>query len=125
VLSSGAFAVHLLRDDQLDLVAHFGLQSGHEVDKFATIAHLQGSTGAPLLRDCLGLFECRVVTRMDAGDHTLFLGDVVFSEALSDGTPLWTRDLRARWPQALLDRWDERNARNIARSLALMDRIAP
>ena len=123
VLASGAFAVHLLRDDQLDLVEHLGLQSGHELDKLATIEHTEGSTGAPLLRDCLGLFECRVVNRMDAGDHTLFLGDVVFSETLSDGTPLWTRDLRARWPQALLDRWNAQNARNIAISLATMDSI--
>jgi hypothetical protein len=60
---------------------------------------------------------------MDGGDHTIFLADVVASTAVSEGTPLWTRDLRARWPQSLLDRWNEQNARNSARSLTLMDSI--
>ena len=36
-----------------------------------------GQTGAPILKDCVGFMECRVVSAVDAGDHTLFIGEVV------------------------------------------------
>lgn len=121
VVASGAFAVHLLRDDQDALVWHFGLQSGRDVDKFAGLPHDLGSTGAPLLRDCLGLFECWVVTALDAGDHTIFLGDVLRSQARGDGGPLWWRDLRGRAPEDLLQRWNARNGAQIALSRPRMD----
>ncbi len=123
VNESGAFAVHLLRDDQDEIVYHLGLQSGHDTDKLASLAHETGVTGAPLLRDCLGLFECRVVNRMDGGDHTVFLGEIVSSAARSEGAPLWWRDLRARMPAHLLDAWNARNAAHIAESLHIMDDI--
>ena len=120
---SGAFAVHLLRDDQDDLVYHFGLQSGATVDKFRDIELLEGSTGSPLLRDCLAWFECRVVAQMDAGDHTVFLGDVINSEARSEGEPLWWRDLRPRMPPELQRRWEEQTKKNVATSLKIMDTL--
>jgi flavin reductase (DIM6/NTAB) family NADH-FMN oxidoreductase RutF len=127
VAESGAFAVHLLRDDQDQLVYHLGLQSGRDLDKLAPLDHDTGVTGAPLLRDCLGLFECRVVSRMDCGDHTVFLGDVVHSASRGHGVgaPLWWRDLRARMPTDLLARWNERNAGHIAVSLQAMDQVRP
>jgi flavin reductase (DIM6/NTAB) family NADH-FMN oxidoreductase RutF len=120
VRESGAFAVHLLRGDQDAMVYHFGLQSGRDVDKLATMAHSTGASGAPLLDDCLGVFECRVAAALDATDHTIFLGDVVHSEARGEGSPLWWRDLRARMPAELLDRWNERNAESMAESLRLL-----
>lgn len=120
VRQSGAFAVHLPRDDQDAMVYHFGLQSGRDVDKFATVAHTLGSTGAPLLDDCLGVFECRVAAMMDADDHTIFLGDVLHSESRGEGNPLWWRDLRARMPADLLARWNERNGESVAASLKLL-----
>lgn len=123
VATSGAFAVHLLRDDQDELVYHLGLRSGRDIDKLATLDHAPGATGTPLLRDCLGLFECRVLNRMDGGDHTIFLGAVVHSEGHGAGNPLWWRDLRARAPEHLLAAWNARNAEHIARSLAIMDMI--
>jgi flavin reductase (DIM6/NTAB) family NADH-FMN oxidoreductase RutF len=123
VLASGAFAVHVLRADQDDLVFHLGLQSARDVDKLATVPHDLGSTGTPLLHDCLGLFECRVLNHMDGGDHTVFLGEVVHSESRSEGAPLWWRDLRARAPADLLAAYTERNAGHIAQSLEVMDQI--
>lgn len=120
-LASGAFAVHLLGDDQDDLVFRLGLHSGHTTDKLSELPHDAGRTGTPLLRDCLAVFECRVIGRMDGGDHTVFLGEVVFSERRGAGAPLWWRDLRARAPQHLLDAWNARNAGHIEDSKRRMD----
>jgi len=124
VRRAGAFAVHLLRHDQDALVYHFGLQSGREVDKLATVPHEIGATGTPLLLDCLGLFECRVLTHMDGGDMTVFLGEVVHSAVRGQGDVLWWRDLRARMSADKLALWEAKLAESIARSLQVMDRIA-
>ena len=121
---SGFFAVHLLRDDQDQLAYHFGLQSGRSVDKFAGLDCETGVTGAPLLPDCLVIFECRVVSRMDGGDHTLFLGDVVNSVFRGDGSPLWWRDLRPRMPVEQRAVWDARSAASVRAAAEMMD-ISP
>ena len=77
IYSSGVFAAHLLRRDQFDLIRQLGLQSGRDVDKLATLETVHGSTGCPILSDCIAGFECRVVNAMDTGAATFFLGDVV------------------------------------------------
>jgi flavin reductase (DIM6/NTAB) family NADH-FMN oxidoreductase RutF len=120
---AGAFAVHLLRDDQDELVYHFGLQSGRDVDKLATVPYEIGVTGTPLLLDCLGVFECRVLNQMDGGDLTVFLGEVVHTAVRRPGNVLWWRDLRARMPADKLAVWEAKLAESIARSLQTMDRI--
>ena len=74
---SGAFAMHLIDERQLDLVWRFGLQSGRDVDKFAGLAFRTGTTGSPLVAEALGWFDCRVEARMDTGDRTVYLAAVV------------------------------------------------
>jgi flavin reductase (DIM6/NTAB) family NADH-FMN oxidoreductase RutF len=123
VEEAGAFAVHLLRDDQDELIYHFGMASGHDVDKFAIVAFETGTTGAPIVPGCLAAFECRVVNAMDAGDHTIFLGDVVATHAGAPGEPLWWRDLRTRMPEPWTTVWDERSARNAEVARGTMDAI--
>jgi flavin reductase (DIM6/NTAB) family NADH-FMN oxidoreductase RutF len=125
VAASGAFAVHLLRADQDELVYHLGLQSGRDVDKLAALAWEPGITGTPLLLDCLAVWECRVRNRMDAGDHTVFLGDVVHGALRGEGAPLWWRDLRARMPPDRRAAWEAKSAADGAQALRLMDDIRP
>lgn len=84
IYSGGLFALHLLRNDQFNLIYHLGLQSGRDVDKLSTIETIDGVTGCPLLEDCIAAFECRVVNAMDTGASTFFLGDVV---NVVEGTP--------------------------------------
>jgi len=84
IYSSGVFALHLLRQDQWDLIWHLGLQSGRSVDKLESLETVNGKAGCPLLKDCIAGFECRVVNAMDTGASTFFLGDVVHT---IEGTP--------------------------------------
>ena len=44
--ASNTFILHLLDEQQLDLVWRFGLRSGRDDDKFAGLAVESGSTGA-------------------------------------------------------------------------------
>jgi len=74
---SGVFSVNVLRQGQLDLVRHFGCQSGRNTDKLAGQRWRPGEHGAPVLLDAAAYLECRVTGTMPAGDHELILGEVV------------------------------------------------
>jgi flavin reductase (DIM6/NTAB) family NADH-FMN oxidoreductase RutF len=88
---SGAFAMHLIDETQLDLVWRFGLQSGHDVDKFAGLLFRTAATGSPLLAEALGWFDCRVEARMDSGDRTVYLAAVVDGRLERTDPPLTNR----------------------------------
>ncbi|HEV2673061.1 MAG TPA: flavin reductase family protein [Aliidongia sp.] len=67
------FAVNILGHDQTDVATVF---SARGVDRFATIVHEEATTGAPILTDCLGWFDCRLHQRVIAGDHLILIGYV-------------------------------------------------
>ena len=82
---SGAFSVSVLGSDQLDLALHFGTRSGRDVDKFEGVPHLTKVTGAPVLAQALAYLDCRVVSSMETGDHTFFVGEVLDGAVLREG----------------------------------------
>lgn len=92
---SGAFAVHLLEESQVDLIWRFGLQSSRDVDKFSGLQVGTVATGSPILRDALAWLDCRVETRMETGDRTVFLGEVLDGHSRSDCRPLMLHQLLA------------------------------
>jgi flavin reductase (DIM6/NTAB) family NADH-FMN oxidoreductase RutF len=85
--ASGAFALHLLGEEHLDLALRFGLESGRDCDKFAGLSFKTGPSGSPILRDALAWADCRVEARMDTGDRTVYLAEVVDCQPPT-GTPL-------------------------------------
>jgi flavin reductase (DIM6/NTAB) family NADH-FMN oxidoreductase RutF len=95
---SGAFAVHLLEESQAELVWRFGLQSSRDVDKFAGLQVDTAATGSPILHDALAWLDCRVETRMETGDRTVFLGEVLDGNSRSDCRPLMLHQLLALAP---------------------------
>lgn len=84
IYASGVFGLHLLRNDQWNLIWRLGLESGRTRDKLEGLELRVGETGCPLLVDVRVAFECRVVNAMDAGAATFFLGDVV---SVHEGPP--------------------------------------
>ncbi|AGA91588.1 conserved protein of DIM6/NTAB family [Thioflavicoccus mobilis 8321] len=86
--ASGGFALHLLYPDQLELVWRFGLESGHQADKFAGLATETTPSGQPRLPQALAWLDCRVETRTDTGDRTLYLAAVTAGGAAAETTPL-------------------------------------
>jgi flavin reductase (DIM6/NTAB) family NADH-FMN oxidoreductase RutF len=84
--ASNAFALHLLEDKHLDRVWRFGLQSGRETDKLEGLIFRDGATGSPLLTDALGWLDCRVEARLDSGDRTVYLAEVLDAEHVHKGT---------------------------------------
>src|SRR3989449_1498589 len=77
IFETGHYVLHLLRDDQFELIHRLGFASGRARDKLAEVPHRPGALGVPVLDDCYAHFECRVANVMDTGSSTCFLGDVV------------------------------------------------
>lgn len=85
---SNAFALHLLGEAHLDWVWRFGLESGRGRDKLHDLFVRQAITGSPVLEAAIGWLDCRVEDRLDAGDRTVYLAEVVQSAVTNYAPPL-------------------------------------
>jgi flavin reductase (DIM6/NTAB) family NADH-FMN oxidoreductase RutF len=89
VEQSGAFGLHLLGEEHLDWVWRFGLRSGRDGDKLDGLSVRPGPSGAPRLADARGWLDCRVEARLDTGDRTVYLAEVLDAQA-PDPRPILT-----------------------------------
>jgi flavin reductase (DIM6/NTAB) family NADH-FMN oxidoreductase RutF len=111
---SGAFALHLLGEEHLDWVWRFGLRSGRDIDKLAGLSMTVGANASPILSDALGWLECRVESRLDSGDRTLYLAAVLHGEVARDGPPLTAQRMIQLAPPERLRELKEQMTRDIA-----------
>lgn len=88
------FAVNLLTDGQRDLAGKLGRTSEQAPQKLKGVKTKPApQSGAPILVDALGWVECRLMTTLPAGDHTLVLGEVVEAGVEHEGAkPLTLQD---------------------------------
>jgi flavin reductase (DIM6/NTAB) family NADH-FMN oxidoreductase RutF len=100
--ASGAFALHLLKEDNLDWVWRFGLESGRQRDKFEGLTVQQAQSGSPVLDGAIGWLDCRVEDRLDAGDRAIYLAEVLGSTVTHFAPPLTTARLQELAPPNLL-----------------------
>jgi flavin reductase (DIM6/NTAB) family NADH-FMN oxidoreductase RutF len=90
IASSEVFAASILGVGDHRLVRRFGYRSGRDFDKLGGIAVRAGRTGCPLLEESLGYVECKLLPdkTVDAGTHSIFVGEVVGGGILRDGEPM-------------------------------------
>ena len=88
------FAVSVLEEAvPMTFIGNFGFKSGRNIDKFENCNYKIGETGSPLVTDyALSIIEAKVVSKVEAATHTVFIGEVVSSEVLKKGTPLTYAD---------------------------------
>lgn len=84
--TAGHFAVNILRQSQQDLSVRFA--STAIADRWRGLDFDRGTTGAPILRDCLATVECLTETVHEGGDHLVLIGRVVHLAADPSGRPL-------------------------------------
>ncbi|HEY7141520.1 MAG TPA: flavin reductase family protein [Methylomirabilota bacterium] len=82
--AQGWFAINVLRREQEALSRRFAVTGG---DKFEGVSHHAGPSGLPLLDGAMATLECRIVEAHEAGDHTIFIGQVE-SATVVGGRPL-------------------------------------
>lgn len=81
---SKCFGISVLAADQQEVSEKFARKGS---DRFDGVGWFRGESGVPLLTGALATMECRVRHRVAAGDHDIFIGEMVRS-AVSDGEPL-------------------------------------
>lgn len=67
------YAINILSADQQALAQQF---ASKDVDRFAGVKYVLGSTGAPLLAGAVASFECFNRSQYAEGDHIIFVGEV-------------------------------------------------
>jgi flavin reductase (DIM6/NTAB) family NADH-FMN oxidoreductase RutF len=84
IKESKRFGVNILTHNQKELGKHFGFSSGINIDKFKGVKFRQSKSGIPILDDIYAYIECKLINIANAGDHDLFIGQVV--EKVVDNT---------------------------------------
>jgi flavin reductase (DIM6/NTAB) family NADH-FMN oxidoreductase RutF len=88
--AGGVFSVNNVRHEPgaEELVGKFVKPAQRVGNKLEDEEFSTGETGAPLLTQALSWVECRVVGTFPAGDHILYLGEVVGAGVNGEGEPL-------------------------------------
>jgi flavin reductase (DIM6/NTAB) family NADH-FMN oxidoreductase RutF len=93
ILDSSAFALNIVGAQSKHLEDYFYSAQSRRPDNLAPFALETGATGTPLLRDALASLDCRLASTHAAGDHTLFVGEVVEARVWTPDRPLTSREL--------------------------------
>jgi flavin reductase (DIM6/NTAB) family NADH-FMN oxidoreductase RutF len=86
IAESGIFAISMLEGEQGELLSRRFSDYAAE-DKFEGVSHHSVLTGAPVLENSIAWVDCRVTQQSAAGDHTIFIGEVLAGDA-REGNPL-------------------------------------
>jgi flavin reductase (DIM6/NTAB) family NADH-FMN oxidoreductase RutF len=85
---SGIFCVNFLSPTMKHISDRFAGRLPDE-ERFAGLAHRVAITGAPVLNDAIAFLDCKVVQAFAAGDHTIFVGEVLSGDVQHpEQTPL-------------------------------------
>ena len=84
VEASDAFIVNILPKDDMTLLKHF---SRPPENIFKGVKTRKGFDGIRILSDAVSYLECEVAHSMQAGDHVLYVGEIIGGKTLKDGDP--------------------------------------
>jgi flavin reductase (DIM6/NTAB) family NADH-FMN oxidoreductase RutF len=82
--ASAHFGINVLAEGQRDFAERFSRKGQ---DRFDGLKWRRGKTGVPILAGVLAAIECAVRQRITAGDHDIFVGEMVRAR-VAHGTPL-------------------------------------
>jgi flavin reductase (DIM6/NTAB) family NADH-FMN oxidoreductase RutF len=86
------FTIHLLSDEHKDYVQTFSQKSKIEDGKINGVA-FQKQNDQAIIEDTLGFLTCKVVEKLNVGDHTVYYGEVINEEIHKDKKALCTMQL--------------------------------
>ena len=77
IKTAGNFALNVLGKGQQGAAYAFFKPAERDGQKISGEPFRAGSTGAPVLENTPAFVECRLVTTVEEGDHSIFVGKVV------------------------------------------------
>ncbi len=96
VSAAGKFGVTILAADQEDVSNCFAGRIPDTEDRFADceVAYLESKI--PFIKGGLSFMECKVYQTIPMGTNTLFVGEIIATKAVEEGTPLLYFDRKYR-----------------------------
>ena len=88
VLASRAFAINILGERSEATARFFADNARLEGPEFVEGAYQLGVSGAPLLNEAIAYLEATVHSTLQAGDHSIIVGQVTALEVRHDAQPL-------------------------------------
>lgn len=92
IKSGGVFSVNFVPKSGRKILEQFFKPTPADGNRFGGLGFSLKTTGTPVLDDAIAYLECRVYQVIDAGDHSIVIGDVVESEVARDEEPLVMSD---------------------------------
>jgi len=83
---AGVFAVNILSTDQLEVGKLFAGMYPEVDNRFAEINTETAYTGSPVFSDSPGWVDCEIRHMYEAGDHTMFVGEVMAAHTKEETT---------------------------------------
>ncbi len=78
----GDFSVNVVPISSLEKLYYVGSRSGKEEDKSSIFEAAKGERiGAPVIKEAIGILECRLMRALDMGDVRLLIGKVLSARA--------------------------------------------
>ena len=102
IKTAGNFALNVLGKRQHGTAYAFFKPAERDGQKISGEPFRAGSTGAPVLENTPAFVECRLVTTVEEGDHSIFVGKVVDAgvtqepEGRADEATLLLKELREK-----------------------------
>jgi flavin reductase (DIM6/NTAB) family NADH-FMN oxidoreductase RutF len=92
VRASKILNINLLSKEQTNLISKLGRKSGREMDKFKNLKYSLDERGCPYLTEAIGYIQCKVSHSTDAGDHELFVCEVIKQVMLNPDQEVMTNN---------------------------------
>lgn len=85
---SGKFAVSVLKEKTVpSIIGALGFFSGRDTNKFEKVSY-ELKDYMPVVTDACGYIVCNVINKMETETHTVFLGEVIAGEVMSEEDPM-------------------------------------
>lgn len=81
------FAISLVSEGQIHLVRHFANGFAPGEPAFQGLATDLGPSGIPHLAAAMGWLDCRLMGRLEVGDHVVIVGEVIAGDAEAELRP--------------------------------------
>lgn len=92
LLEAELFCVNILGDAHLEIARHFGSTDGKDINNFSDIELKEMENGSPVLENCVAAVECKLVKKVDAGDHVILFGEVLDGVDLEGEAMVFNRE---------------------------------
>jgi len=90
ISQSKKFTISILdKQTSMSLIGTFGFKCGRTVDKMEQVTCIQKETMIPIVTDhTTAYIEAKLINKLDVGTHTIFIGEVMNADLLTDEEPM-------------------------------------